>query len=929
MPGSTTEEQMRHLLDGADFYGLFLGLGWDNPPDTGPVQIVNTGLTARPVATKKGVAVWLVVWDAPPHGLEKRRVSLALRKYSPMGRLVLFDTPEEVLFLWPERTQSGWDRLVEHVYPKGSGGGNAVLQRLERVRFTLADQATLTTLNVLDRMRLSFNVEKVTRSFYREFQSHHKDLVEHIEGISDEKDRDWYASVLLNRLMFIYFIQRKRFLDGDQSYLRNQLTKVRELFGTDQPFTFFREFLLPLFHQGLGHPNPQYDNSTIECLVGSLPYVNGGIFETHQLEDEYDIYIEDKAFERLFKFFDKWRWHLDENPTGASNEISPHILGFIFEQSINQKEIGAYYTKPDVTRYMVTSSIIPAIIDRLVAAGLEDPCILLASSGADYIHKSLGYGVHKSLPQGELNPAEKPDCSLDIALPGERWCDVLYRRQWYDNLVERLSDKEIEWTIDDLVTYNLDLTTLMDDYLSLLSSKKEIETAFEVLRSLNICDPTVGSGAFLLAAVELLDPMYTAVIETARYFNRASDNKENEITFLAEASVYTSERYWMLKTACLNNLYGVDLIAEAAEITKLRLFLKLVAQLDNISQVEPLPDLDFNIRVGNLLVGLADSEDAVQRFGDRLPLSDLDLARHAAEMAADAYKDFIKAQSTDIENGPTLSTKRKQQLETKVCMATHIADSALHQMRNEQPSLSNWRSTHQPFHWFTEFPAVWQQKGFDVIIGNPPYINTKGKRKTEINYSWYGYSTQYCPDIYAVCTERASSLLNDQGRLAMIVMHSLCFNDKFSTLRDFLIKQFPSLWISSYANIPDGLFSGSASVRNSIIIGSRRGKTGLLTTRCRRWTAISRETMFNGVKYIHPHNALLHLHGKPKWPFVDDLNISDAFCNLINKNTPLSANLAPNKRYINGPALYYKDVARYVLGVANTPPPALIMTEKL
>ena len=102
--------------------------------------------------------------------------------------------------------------------------------------------------------------------------------------------------------------------------------------------------------------------------------MNGGIFEPHDLEKTYDIQIKDEAFESLFDFFDAWRWHLDENPTGDPNEINPDILGFIFEQYINfteagQKDKGAYYTKPDVTGYMAASTILPALADRFVTAG--------------------------------------------------------------------------------------------------------------------------------------------------------------------------------------------------------------------------------------------------------------------------------------------------------------------------------------------------------------------------------------------------------------------------------------------------------------------------------------------------------------------------------------------------------------------------------
>ena len=69
---------------------------------------------------------------------------------------------------------------------------------------------------------------------------------------------------------------------------------------------------------------------------------------------------------------------------------------------------------------------------------------------------------------------------------------------------------------------------------------------------------------------------------------------------LAESREHPSGRYWLIKTICLRNLFGVDLMHEAPEIAKLRLFLKLAAQIDRVENLEPLPDLDFNIKCGNL-----------------------------------------------------------------------------------------------------------------------------------------------------------------------------------------------------------------------------------------------------------------------------------------------------------------------------------------
>ena len=81
---------------------------------------------------------------------------------------------------------------------------------------------------------------------------------------------------------------------------------------------------------------------------------------------------------------------------------------------------------------------------------------------------------------------------------------------------------------------------------------------------------------------------------------------------------HPSERYFILKSIVLNNLYGVDIMEEAVEICKLRLFLRLVAQLESYDQIEPLPDIDFNVRAGNTLVGFT-SLDAVRQAMTVMP----------------------------------------------------------------------------------------------------------------------------------------------------------------------------------------------------------------------------------------------------------------------------------------------------------------------
>ncbi len=167
---------------------------------------------------------------------------------------------------------------------------------------------------------------------------------------------------MLDRLMFIYFIQKKGFLDEDMDYLINKF-KESKTRGANQ---FYRRFLVPLFFEGFA--KEETDRSPeINQLLGKVPYLNGGLFLPHQLELAHreSININDAAFDRLFDFFGRYNWHLDYRPLRADNEINPDVLGYIFEKYINQKQMGAYYTKEDITDYICKNTVIPFLFDKL------------------------------------------------------------------------------------------------------------------------------------------------------------------------------------------------------------------------------------------------------------------------------------------------------------------------------------------------------------------------------------------------------------------------------------------------------------------------------------------------------------------------------------------------------------------------------------
>ena len=358
-------------------------------------------------------------------------------------------------------------------------------------------------------------------------------------------------------------------------------------------------------------------------------------------------------------------------------------------------------------------------------------------------------------------------------------------------------------------------------------------------------------------------------------------------------------------------------MAEAAEIAKLRLFLKLAAQLDDPARIEPLPDLDFNIKSGNLLVGIADAADIERRFSDRgvLPFG-LDLAMDAAESVAAAYDDFVAAQAA--ETGAEGEQHAKGLLQAKIKAISGQVDAALYEMRNESQDFEEWRKSHQPFHWFAEFPAVWRKGGFDVIIGNPPYIKGANLQSIKKQYSWQGFTTQSCPDIYAVCVERGLTLLNDNGRFAMIVMLSLCCGGEFEILRKYVVQHFSDLWISAYSRRPSELFIGSAAVRNTIIVGGCNSSSkNKYMAGMQRWTADLRPYIFSLLSYKVELRGIAGIQGR--WMKLSSIEILDAFAHLALRH---EKDCLQQDLVHSGHLLFYRTNALYFLSTFPEEPPA-------
>lgn len=892
----------RDLLQRFDFVGLFIELGWDYLRIP-PVAIERDGhaYILRPVAEKKGVQIFECApgpdGRIPPYAV-RRQIERELTKQAHEHLIIFVDANRTTqTWQWVTREHGRPARPSEHtVYPGQSG--QALLQALDHVTFHINDEEGLTLLGVVTGLTSAFDKDRVTKKFYDRFQKEHGRFLGFIEGIADHvEDQKWYASVMLNRLMFVYFIQKQGFLDGNTKYLTDRLQRVRAERGDGQFHIFYKAFLRRLFH-GLNTPEADRD-AALERLIGRVPYLNGGLFDEHELEQRYPkIDIPDEAFDTLFAFFDAYTWHLDDRPLRDDSEINPDVLGYIFEKYVNQKQMGAYYTKEDITGYIAKNTVIPAILDKAKAG-----CAvafrpggyvwrLLQENPDRYLYDAVKKGVDLIIPpaiaaglddvtkRGGWNRPADPD----YALPTETWREYIARRQRYEEVWTKLVDGEVT-DVNDLITLNLNVVQFAEDVIDSCEGRDLLAALYDAIKSVTVLDPTCGSGAFLFAALTILEPLYDACLDRMHAFIAEPDPATGEMPSrakysdfrdtLAQIEKHPNREYFVLKSIILNNLYGVDIMEEAVEICKLRLFLKLVSQLQPGHDIEPLPDIDFNIRAGNTLVGFAklgEVERAITQTDDgRLRMlgmldeerSALARIQEAAEIADRAFQMFHRMQTEQGMEAASF-TEAKHDLRDRLQSLRDELDGYLAAdydmaVRSGQTSLGfdQWRESHQPFHWLVEFYGIMQSGGFDVVVGNPPYVSL-----ADITYSLKGFSTLDCGDVYAPCVERSlKSLLASSGRFSMIIPISSVSTAGYQSVRDVYRATSRTFYAANFAERPSKLFEG-VDKRLSVLVATYAADgMRVFTTGYERWVSEERPALFQRLQYVSVSRDMLGING--------------------------------------------------------------------
>ena len=494
------------------------------------------------------------------------------------------------------------------------------------------------------------------------------------------------------------------------------------------------------------------------------------------------------------------------------------------------------------------------------------------------------------------------------ALPTEIWRETIERLQRCRDIQRKISSGEIT-EINDFITYNLDIRQFVQDLLEDTKDHLLLLHFMKALISVSILDPTCGSGAFLFAAMNILEPLYEACVNGMRKFNEENPNLFKENLAELDTKYRSNVQYFIYKTIILNNLYGVDIMHEAVEIAKLRLFLKMVAvvdvdmRADNLG-LDPLPDIDFNIRCGNTLVGYATEEQLNNdlSYGDMFAnLEFKDKIETEMQKVSKTFDRFRKLQLTQSPEDMQAFKDAKKELNERLAALNDLLNHKMYQeITVGGQSYESWIASHQPFHWLAEYyNIIHGNGGFDVIIGNPPYVEYSQVRNL---YKIGDYSTIESGNLYSFVIERSFDIMKNGNYIGMIIPISAFCTARMESLMKLFLSRASCSYISNYAERPGKLFEGAE--RNlSIFISQLQDNTnekGLVyTTLYYKWKAEHRNLLFRRIAYFNASEVATTANF-PKIGCLPELN-------MLKKLQTVPKNIGFYSRRANDHIFYYKN----------------------
>lgn len=579
----------------------------------------------------------------------------------------------------------------------------------------------------IEELEAAFSIEKVTDEFFEQYKALFKKIYNYFkdndtivnelksenpqyENVEKEIILTRFTKKLLGQLVFLYFLQKKKWLgvpknkkwgEGDPKFLQ-------KLFDRSQVESknYFKDYLQFLFYQALAR-EPKNPDGYYEELQGKFPFLNGGLFEADYKWHKANISIPDYLFRSgednedkrtgILDVFDRYNFTIKEDePLDKEVAVDPEMLGKVFENMLDiteRKSKGAFYTPREIVHYMCQESLIH-YLDNALEGKVKKEAV------ETYIREG-----HFALENDER-----------VATKGET--------------------KTYQYQLPESIRLNADL---IDQKLS----------------DIKICDPAIGSGAFPVGLLhELVNAML--VLKPHLTYDYLSE-KLKGFGFEHRESVSDSRYIYRLKRHIIQeSIYGVDIDASAIDIARLRLWLSLVVDEDDLDPIETLPNLDYKIVCGNSLIGLP--ETAMKSYEVEAELEELKEKFYGI---------------TDEKEKKTL----RNEINTKI---RELLDSA------EQ--FSGYKID---FDFKLFFSEVWREKGgFDVVIGNPPYgAKLDKQQKISINKTYQIKSSETA----ILFIEKAFLILNQKGSHSYIIPKPFTYSSNYSKVRVFVKKSLQEI----------------------------------------------------------------------------------------------------------------------------------------
>lgn len=620
----------------------------------------------------------------------------------------------------------------------------------------LADDEHNPTLAQLEE---AFNIETVTKEFflkYRELFLRTKEALDRVVQDDPKVRADFeakgvdtvnFAKKLLGQIVFLYFLQKKGWfgVGRDDDWGTGSKHFLRQLFeGTHGSYkNFFNDILEPLFYEALridrSHDDDYY--SRFNCKI---PFLNGGLFDPIGNYDwvHTDIHLPNDLFSNsrktkegdegdgILDVFDRYNFTVREDePLEKEVAIDPELLGKAYEKF---------------------NAIRPDNFDEFIKA-------LKSGNKGEENKFNKKFGVY-------YTPREIVHYMCKQSL-----INYLYTQAEAAGLSDTIKKQDIEKLIEvgELITEH-EATALIKqekikngiqkstEYTALLadSIRKNAAAIDKWLEDITVCDPAVGSGAFPVG-------MMTEIVRARNVLSVfLSDGNRNDYEF---------------KRRCIeHSLYGVDIDPGAVEIAKLRLWLSLVVDEENVKNIKPLPNLDYKIVCGNSLLGV-----------------EKDLFNHQL------FTDLEKLKPLYFnETNPTKKQEYKKKIDELISQIT---------------------KGHTEFDFEVYFSEVFHEKGgFDVVIANPPYVLLQAENRDDTLLKYYKMSfsvVSYKVDLYHLFIEKGILLLRKGACITYITPSNFCTNNYSVSLRRFLLTR---TWLQSVLTFSEDVFE--ASVNNLVFI---------------------------------------------------------------------------------------------------------------